>query len=396
MSAETQYVVLNSQNQPVANGVIKLEAGQSTTVQVQGVSGALTLQIPQYQVSAPTSCAEPPTAVPAPALTAAGVCSPERVATFTISNNGGAMSAETQYVVIDSKNQAVANGTLKLEAGQNTAVEVKNISGVLKLQIPQYQVSAETTCAEPPVAVEPTVAPPPTNNVNLADVPVVPDLKSQKSRAGLLKIASLWRAPGRPENEFTLVGDPTLLAILSVIEPGVNLDKYQAEMQPTIDFFKSGLDSLQARYDACQGKSALECPQAAAPFTFVSLGEQYLAGNRQPEELHNDLTNLVNGLTAQGIIPILVTIPGPIGDQRVDALNQAIYQVADTLQVPLFNLYALGAKKPALLDNGKLRDPGPGLRADYTQVDLESMGLSVAILDMLRTLQGVQAAVVAP
>jgi hypothetical protein len=98
------------------------------------------------------------------------------------------------------------------------------------------------------------------------------------------------------------------------------------------------------------------------------------------------MIGLLTELENRGIIPVLVTLPGPVGDPTVIAYNNAIYQLAVERDLPLFNLYAIGANNPILISGNQLLDPGVGLRADFTQPALNQYGLNVAIRDMLRTL----------
>src|SRR5262249_25857392 len=107
-------------------------------------------------------------------------------------------------------------------------------------------------------------------------------------------------------------------------------------------------------------------------------------------QLKANLTNAINKAAGQGTIPVLVTIVGaasPADDPQVSPYNNAILEVAQTENVPLFNLYAVRKDNPATVNpaNGTLSDPGPGKRADFSPAGL-AFGLNDANLHLLELL----------
>src|SRR5262249_26698200 len=108
----------------------------------------------------PTNTPVPPTNTPTststaipPNLTASGVCSPQGVATFTVTNTGGDMTVVAAYVVTDSKGQTLPSGSIQLKAGasQTITAPMNGNYGTVTLTVSGTGVSvkATTDCTEP-------------------------------------------------------------------------------------------------------------------------------------------------------------------------------------------------------------------------------------------------------
>jgi hypothetical protein len=336
----------------------------------------LTLSIPAYGVTAGTFCQPPATAMPS--LSATGVCT-DGAATFTISNAGGAMSADAAYTITDQNGGVVGSGPIRLEANASTTLSVTGVFGQLTLSIPEYGVLEGTFCQPP---FEP---PTPEPSVDLARVPVTPDLDADRDvRDQVRGIAAVWNGSGRPFDSFTLFGDDALLGVADVLLSTGNLDRYAGELLPIIQQFGTGLNNLPASYEACMTQPTLACFDA--PIIFLAQGALYAERGDSPGQLRSELLGLVGELTRRGVIPVLVTIPGPVGDPTVAAYNTAIYEFAEEQRLPLFNLYAIGANNPSLISRDRLTDPGEGFRGDFSDSALSRFGLNVANLEMLRML----------
>jgi hypothetical protein len=233
-------------------------------------------------------------------------------------------------------------------------------------------------------------------------VPVKPNLTDPQLLNKVKQIHARSKAPGRQivQNEFSIVGDPTLLGISDVNQPGMNLDQFAPVLQPIVTYFAPAFPKVGPTFAACQNpppKSALQCAlDAKATIAFVSMGGPALAANTPLPQFVTDLTNAVKGLDNDGIIPILVTVPGPVGDPRVNQYNNAILQVSEAENVPLFNVYAIGANNPTLMNGPQLKDPGPGQRAVFTAAALGQFGVNVANLNLLEILNDLKTAVPIP
>jgi Tol biopolymer transport system component len=132
---------------------------------VTGVYGKLTLSIPSRNVSVDTTCIEPsktPTSTPQPSLSAQGVCNEKAEAIFTVTNNGGKMLAGEGYVVKDEKGTVAKSGTIKLDSGASTTIQVTGIYGKLTLTIPGLNITVDTVCAVPPTGTPVVNLPTPT------------------------------------------------------------------------------------------------------------------------------------------------------------------------------------------------------------------------------------------
>ncbi|MCC7207457.1 MAG: PD40 domain-containing protein, partial [Anaerolineae bacterium] len=102
----------------------------------------------------PTSTATPTaTNTPQPALDVTGECTANGIATWRITNNGGAMSAPEAYTV-NGPSGAVRSENFQLGAGESLVVTVTGVQGILVLEIPTRNISVATQCAEPNVSAQ--------------------------------------------------------------------------------------------------------------------------------------------------------------------------------------------------------------------------------------------------
>ncbi|MHB8750539.1 MAG: beta strand repeat-containing protein, partial [Aggregatilineales bacterium] len=142
----TTYIVTNSLGQTVQSGPLVLGAGQSTTITVPNMSGAVTLTItgPGLNATFTAQCSVP-TSTPSTSLTGSGTCT-NGTATFIVTNTGSAaLPPGTAYVVTNGLGQVVQSGPLALGAGQSTTITVPNASGILTLTVSGQGVSATFT-----------------------------------------------------------------------------------------------------------------------------------------------------------------------------------------------------------------------------------------------------------
>jgi hypothetical protein len=88
---------------------------------------------------------------------------------------------------------------------------------------------------------------------------------------------------------------------------------------------------------------------------------------------------------------VLFTIPAPIGDLAVAQYNTVIYTVAQTRNVPLLNLYQLGALNPSLI-SGNALSPAPD-SADFSAPNPDQYGTVAANIAVLRILNALSSIV---
>jgi Tol biopolymer transport system component len=127
MSSAYTYVVTNSSGATAASGSIQLGAGASQTITFTGQAGqSYTLTVSnggQVVLTMGAQCASQP-----PSLSAIGQCL-NGVVTFTVNNNGGAMSGQYTYVVTNSTGQTVNSGTIQLGAGASQTITFNGQAG---------------------------------------------------------------------------------------------------------------------------------------------------------------------------------------------------------------------------------------------------------------------------
>lgn len=150
------YEVKDSNGNVLASSTFQLDAKKSTSVTIKGVSGVLTLFITDDKNV--TAQAATTTCIELPKLVATGLCTEDTAqATFTITNNGGAMPKIYTYEIKDSNGNVVKTDTFQLGAKQSTTITVSGVYNGLTLFITDDQsVTAQAAtayCAEtvPPV-----------------------------------------------------------------------------------------------------------------------------------------------------------------------------------------------------------------------------------------------------
>ncbi len=127
---------------------VKLAKGESVSELIFGGEGTLTAQVEGYDASASLeACVQPPD------LSAGATCLAEQGAVqFTVTNNGGAMSAQATYTVT-ANGQTLDNNVLGLGAGESVTITVPApLDGAqVVLAVDGYQVSASLEgCYAPP------------------------------------------------------------------------------------------------------------------------------------------------------------------------------------------------------------------------------------------------------
>ena len=94
---------------------------------------------------------------PTPDLHVSGTCSGTRVASFVVTNNGGAMTTPDQVIIRDLNGNVIKTDTLLLAAGGSTTFTVSDVSDNVTFETVDFMLSASTTCYYPPeISVAPS------------------------------------------------------------------------------------------------------------------------------------------------------------------------------------------------------------------------------------------------
>lgn len=86
-----------------------------------------------------------------PDLVASGSCAPNVTATFTVTNNGGAMTIPDQVMIRDQAGNVILIAPLQLVAGGSTSFTVTGYVGDVTLSTTDIVLVRNTNCAQPPL-----------------------------------------------------------------------------------------------------------------------------------------------------------------------------------------------------------------------------------------------------
>ncbi|MBX3085892.1 MAG: hypothetical protein KF716_29925, partial [Anaerolineae bacterium] len=243
-----------------------------------------------------------------------------------------------------------------------------------------------------PTDVPPPTAPPQNDTIDLAGVPLFTNLDNQGVRAKVTDIFNRGKQNGLVKEDFSVIGEKTLTFAQVLGGQAVNFETVP-DLQPIAQYFAAGFPIIGQRIDKCNNDSLQLYDCAAglnAAVTFIDLGNAYRLTGQPPEQMRADLDNLLNQLEQRGIIPVLVTIPGPFNDPGVAQFNTVIARLAQDHQLPLLNLYKIGADNPALLNGDRLSTPPDPINAgDFSANGLQfgENNANVAILRMLKEIK---------
>lgn len=221
----------------------------------------------------------------------------------------------------------------------------------------------------------------------------------------------MGKQQGVKPGDFRVLGDSTLIGISGLTDPKANLDKFKAQDEPVIQFFAAGLKGVNAqgmdsKYTSadilnpakgtgqCKNKSPLGCALDAKPaIVLIDVGRNDIAAKIPLNQFSASLTSAVNAAIKRGLIPVLVTAVGvanPADAPQLTLYNTAIYNVAKTANIPLFNLYAIRAEYPALI-NPTIAEltAGPKKVTDLSPAGLQ-FGVNVATLHTLELLSALK------
>jgi hypothetical protein len=220
-------------------------------------------------------------------------------------------------------------------------------------------------------------------------IPVI----DQAMRAQLRRIYRAGIAAGNRPSVFAKVGDSITHGKYNLSDIGCGVEvlaRYQY-LAPTIDFFRSirfpqdfttswcgiansfSRDTLAAAngWTADQPLIRFPNPISACPYpdnnplrcefrliqpsiAFIMFGTNDVEEN-DPKKFRKNLTAVVQETIIAGVVPILSTIPPRLDDptigRRVDPYNVIIRDIAETLQVPLWNYWAV-LTGPGMINQG--------------------------------------------
>ncbi|MCE7947050.1 MAG: hypothetical protein DYG88_06445 [Chloroflexi bacterium CFX4] len=258
----------------------------------------------------------------------------------------------------------------------------------------------EPTPTEIPTEVPtetPLPEPTPVPVIDLAGVPLLPNFNDRALLGNIMQIAQTGKTlnPNVPRNanDFAIYGDNSLLGAGALGSPTLNLADFAAELQPAVDRFAEAFPNISPRFGACQGRPSWDCAaEQNVSIVFYGAGQQALNFGVPLEQFTAELNNAVDQFAARGIVPVLLTLPGPIGDLNVAQYNTAIYSVAQTRNVPLLNLYQLGALNPSLISGANFTAAPDS--ADFTAPNPDQYGTVAANIALLRVLSALSGAIV--
>ncbi|MFQ3537250.1 MAG: hypothetical protein SNJ58_15415, partial [Aggregatilineales bacterium] len=235
----------------------------------------------------------------------------------------------------------------------------------------------------------PEPSPTPVPVVDLAAVPLLPNFNDGALFNTVSQIAQTGRnlVPSRNTSDFAIYGDNSLLAVGALSSSTLNLADFAAELQPAVDRFGGAFAEITPRFGECGMRPVWECAEEKnVSLVFYGTGQMALTSGIPFDQFAQQLNEAIDQLSVRGIVPVLVTIPAPIGDLAVLQYNTVIYTVAQARSVPLLNLYRLGALNPSLV-SGNALSAAPD-SADFSAPNPDQFGTVAANIAVLRVLNG--------
>jgi len=134
---------------------------------------------------------------------------------------------------------------------------------------------------------------------------------------------------------------------------------------------------------SCNGEAPLVCElhQVHPSVMFVSIGANDAKKGTDPNAFSATLNQIVSTITANGTIPVLITVPDDGSTQGTEAINEAIINVAQQNHIPLLN--AARALNELRNFNLSAAPNGPGALDGGSVGDF---GINALNLDLLRVL----------
>ncbi len=253
----------------------------------------------------------------------------------------------------------------------------------------------------------------PSPSIDLNQIPVLPDLINNPTVLNNMQaIYTNGQMMGRNSGVFAQAGDvlPTDSAFLKEMVPGqIQWDVYQGSLEPVWSAFQTPveggtsftrisvaanptwtlgnlLDPAWADQNQCApGETPLECEiRITQPaYMFVSTGRH----ETDPFLYQQNLNMVLQTITAAGVVPMLVTLPGDA--YSTEPINIAMVEVAEMWNLPVWNLWLALRDLPGAGVNpdGTLTVGGYGQSAIFTFDQLQYYGANQANLSAMQILQ---------
>jgi PKD repeat protein len=253
---------------------------------------------------------------------------------------------------------------------------------------------------------------------------ILPDFGDNDLRNNISSIVQNGQGLGNRAGVFTVAGDESARAG-AYLDPFNNPSDYALDdstngLQVAIDFFKAtdlggvssfNLNSLatgdgwkigdllnadRADGSRCNpGETPLACElrNTQPSVVIISIGMNDVTQNTDINEFRSQLQQVVSTATGAGVVPVLTTLP-PRPDQadRVREFNDAIIQIGDDANVPVYNLWrALSSLPNSGLngDNASLSQ-APGVPGDITSGATANGGVNTRNRDVLTLLNSLR------
>jgi hypothetical protein len=237
--------------------------------------------------------------------------------------------------------------------------------------------------------------------------PVIPTLDAATA-ARLSQVVQHGLQAGNRPNVFARAGDSITFAsqfLVPLANPSPGVDSaVDGSLTETLNFFRSGTIGSQNSFartsTAAHGGYSTTDLLALLPgelaatrpaFVLIEVGTNDIALGYSVDVFRQNLTVLAQTALNMGVVPVLSTIPdillSPQLQQRQPSFNQAIEDVGEALQVPVWNYWRALQRLPGVGIGGDLVHPSvsPAGGGDFTPAGLQ-YGYNVRNLTALQTL----------
>jgi PKD repeat protein len=262
------------------------------------------------------------------------------------------------------------------------------VAGTFNVSLTITDANGQTNSALQRVTVTEAQQPTQPQQQSIVDTtPVQPDFNALRDTLRGI-YANGVNSAGAQASVFTVAGDSvfTLPGILTPFVPGGQYNTGgHAEFQAAIDFFNSTQPSFSRTSLAvnpnfavtdlldvnkadpsCNGEAPILCELHAAhpSVMFIAVGSTDARNGTDPGVFQNALNVVVSTVVNNGAIPVLVTLPDDKSSPNLQAINEAIINVAQSNNVPLLNAARALNELPSFnLNAGGI---GPGGLGDAT------------------------------
>jgi len=307
---------------------------------------------------------------------------------------------------VSSDTEAIATVQVTEDGSGVTVFGVAEGQAVITIVATDDQGATATTAFQATVAAEAAPEQPEPTTIDLNTVPIIPAIEGSV----LSTIQAVYN--GADANRFIVIGGvPPTDLLANAADNGYDLSA-APELQGTLDAYlaspaddsvianRGGVRSSNAAWGIGDllnpANNAADCGDAANPVAcaiaiqqpsvaVILLGYADMLNGTDPEQFGADLDTLLIQLSDANVIPVLVTIAG----DNADAYNQIIAQRAQTLNLPLWNLWR-GIPADLVDGNGALTSPGAGFNTQMSPENVEAFGTPRRNLQLLQVLTAIR------